>query len=164
MAKFNTERFLEIVLYVINKINGKDLGKVKLHKILWFSDLEKYINSGYTITNCRYVRRERGPMSRNLDKALATLVERKDITQYRDDDESQWIFKPINSADISFLSQDDIDILDRQIERIRNMTAREISEETHTSTWEVLENGEEMPVALVAMERMVNNNIEVDWK
>lgn len=164
MAKFNTEHFIEIVLYIINRINGKDLGKVKLHKILWFSDLEKYINSGYTITNCRYARQERGPMSRNLDKALEALVNRGDITQYREDEESQWIFKPINKADISFLSKDDINILDRQIERIRTLTAREISEETHTSTWKALENGEEMSVALVAMERLVNNNIDVDWK
>lgn len=164
MAKYNKEYFEEIVLYIINKINGKDLGKVKLHKILWFSDLEKYLQAGHTITNCRYVRQKRGPMSRNLDKTIEALVKRDAITQDREDDESQWIYQPNCSADVSFLSEDDIKIIDNQIERIRNMMARDISEETHTSTWRALSNGQDMSVALVAMEKLVNNDIDVKWE
>lgn len=164
MAKFNTAQFVEIVLYIINKIHGKELGKVKLHKILWFSDLEKCIQSGHTITNSRYTRHERGPMSRNLNKAIEILVNRGDITQYREDEESQWIYEPVHSADISFISKEDKDIIDRQINRIRNMTARDISNETHTPTWEALNNGDEMSVMLVAMETMVNNNTAVNWE
>ena len=38
--KFNKDNFKQIVLYIINKISGSELGKTKLHKILVLSDLD----------------------------------------------------------------------------------------------------------------------------
>ncbi len=48
--KFDQYKFKQIVLYIINKINKKQLGNAKLNKILWFVDLAKCDNTGYSIT------------------------------------------------------------------------------------------------------------------
>ena len=163
MKKFSKREFEQIVLYIINQINGKELGKVKLNKILWFSDLEKYMETGSTITNCRYCRQNHGPISRSLDTSVNALEINGCISRDRENDESMWLYTPIKQADISFLKDEDKIIIDKQIERIRPMKAKDISAETHTATWEALENGAEMPVSLVAMEKLVNNDIDVKW-
>ena len=54
--KFDQYKFKQIVLYIINKINKKQLGNVKLNKILWFADLAKCDNTGYSITGEKYIR------------------------------------------------------------------------------------------------------------
>lgn len=163
MNKFNNN-FIEIVLYIINRIYDKEINKVKLHMILWFSDLEKYVKSGLTITNSSYVRKEFGPMSCNLNKALNDLINCGAITSFKKNNESQWIYKPIKNADISFLSEEDKEIINNQINRIKSMTAKQISDESHTSTWKALKNGDEISVAFVAIEQLVNNNIDdIDW-
>lgn len=163
MRVFDEKRFNQIVLYIINQINGSQLGNVKLNKILWFSDLEKCRLTSDTITGETYIRQDYGPVSKHLSNALNELKKNHSLRIERQDPESMWIYTPLKSTDIQFLSDDDKNIIDSQIKRLRDMRSSDISNMTHTLIWESLKNNDEIPVDAVAMEQFINYDTDIDW-
>lgn len=160
---FDKYKFKEIVLYIINKINKQNLGNVKLNKILWFSDLAKCDDTGCSITGETYMRQSYGPVAKHLPSVLKELEKvDKAITVEREDPDSMLLYTPIKEADISKF-QDDIKYIDDVIDKFKNMKAKEISELSHTKLWKALNNGEEMPVEVASSEKLVNNDIAIEW-
>lgn len=160
--KFNKDNFKQIVLYIINKISGSELGKTKLHKILVLSDLEKYMKLNDTITGEIYIRNYYGPTSKHLQEILDELENERAIKVNRIDDDSMWLFYPEKQADISFLSEKDVSIINNKIEYLRQFKAIDLSMITHTPYWQALKNGDEMQIELYAEEMFIDNNINVE--
>ena len=100
--KFNKDNFKQIVLYIINKISGSELGKTKLHKILVLSDLEKYVKLNDTITGEIYIRNYYGPTSKHLQEILDELENERAIKVNRIDDDSMWLFYPEKQLYLSY--------------------------------------------------------------
>ena len=159
--KFDQYKFKQIVLYIINKINKKQLGNVKLNKILWFADLAKCDNTGYSITGEKYIRQNYGPVATHLPKVLEELEkEDKAITIERETPDTMILYTPVKKADISTF-KDDIIYIDEVIEKFKKMKSNKISELTHTKLWQSLNNGDEMPVEVASSEKYVDNNIDI---
>lgn len=115
--KFDQYKFKQIVLYIINKINKKQLGNVKLNKILWFADLAKCDNTGYSITGEKYIRQNYGPVATHLPQALEELErEDKAITIERETPDTMILYTPVKKADI-LTFKDDIVYIDEVIEK-----------------------------------------------
>ncbi len=167
--RFDYFKFKQIVLYIINNINKKRLGNVKLNKILWFADLEKCKDSnyGYSITGETYIRQSYGPVAKHLPHILKELEKYdKAITIERETPDSMILYTPVKKADVSKF-QDDIKYIDDVIDRFKKMKARDISELTHTALWQSLSNGEEMPVEVEALEYYVDTKTkdeDISWK
>lgn len=161
--RFDYFKFKQIVLYIINNINKKRLGNVKLNKILWFSDLAKCENDGYSITGETYIRQNYGPVASHLPNILEELEkDDKAITIERETPDSMILYTPVKKADVSKF-QDDIKYIDEVIERFRKMKAKDISELTHTALWKKLNNGDIMPVEVAASEKFINNDYPMQW-
>lgn len=165
-TKYNKEKFKQIVLYIINKINNKELGSVKLNKILWFADLEKYMDTDDTITGGKYAKQALGPVSKHLVSALKALEREQKITITQEfPNESMYLYEALENADTSEF-KDDIKYLDKTIKKLRKLKAAEVSEMTHTAYWRALENGDEMLISMAETERMMNNDIDynsIQW-
>ena len=161
--RFDKFKFKQIVLYIINKINKQELGNVKLNKILWFSDLEKCKNEAYTITGETYIKQNYGPAAKHLPSVLRELEKiDKAITIERETPDSMLLYTPVKKADTRQF-KDDIKYIDEVIDRFRKMKAEDISELTHTSLWEKLNNGDIMPVEVAASEKYINNDYPMQW-
>lgn len=161
--RFDYFKFKQIVLYIINNINKKRLGNVKLNKILWFSDIEKCNDEGCSITGETYIRQNYGPVASHLPQILEELEQiDKAITIERETPDSMILYTPVKNADTRQF-QDDIKYIDEVIKRFRTIKAKEISELTHTALWKKLNNGDIMPVEVAASEKYIDNDYPVQW-
>ena len=74
-------KFMKIVHYICNKASkdNKNLGAIKLNKILWFIDKEHFKKYGITLTNHRYIKREFGPVPAKILSVLECLSKQNKI-------------------------------------------------------------------------------------
>jgi len=133
--------------------NPGKLGATKLNKVLWYSDVLAYAETGESITGAVYIKRQFGPVpkdilaSRMRLQALGALVERK-ATAF---DYNQIQFFALTKPDISMFSAAQISLVDSIIDAIcSNHTAASISNLSHDLIWEAAEIGEEIPMAPAA--------------
>lgn len=145
--KFDREKFLDVVLYICASTTPDKLGRVKLHKILYFSDMLSFLSSEQPITGERYQKQKFGPVARHLSWALEKLqesgaieVSRKNIFGYE-----KFCFRALQSPASNRISNDDKNILDHVIGFVSEKTASEISEFSHADPWKLAEMGEDIP-------------------
>lgn len=159
------EKFSQVVLYILNKINGSQLGSVKLNKILWFADVKMVELGKEQITGDTYIRKDYGPVSKHLNYILRTLASERSIKIERENPDSMWLYTPLKDADINAIKEDEKSIIDKYIEDFRCMVPSDISNMTHTPYWQNLNNNDKMFVEIAAIERMKNNNIDnINWE
>ena len=60
--QFHREKLKELILHVSKKARLRDLGSIKLNKVLWFSDITAYLHLGEPITGETYLKRQFGPV------------------------------------------------------------------------------------------------------
>ena len=146
--QFNPEKFKDVVHYVCSKCSAANLGAVKLHKVLYFSDMIRYAWAGEPITGVTYRKRPFGPTADSLLPAIRELqatqrvsVEDQDYFGYR-----KRVFISHADPDTSRLNADEIVLLDEVIDFVcRGNTARSISDFSHNHVWERTDSGEPIP-------------------
>ena len=160
------KRVAEVAHYVVARTKPSDLGITKLHKVLWYADLEHYRRHGRSLTTLNfYERMPQGPMSKAITKALSQLRARGDITirptkviDYTRQ-EIIWLKEP----DISSFSAEAIDILNRVIDVVCPQTASEASDSTHGPLWQELANGDIMPIGAASIVSRPPTPGELAW-
>lgn len=150
----NDSKLEALVHYIVSVCRPDELGRTKLAKILWLSDVEHYRRTGRTITGTdAYVKDEHGPRHRNLYEAINALRARGQIAETPN-------FTPVGVRkelvhltlpDPNLFSAQEIAIVDRVANSICRMSAKQASELTHDELWEAALYGERMPVAAAAV-------------
>lgn len=149
MQEFNPKKFSELVLYVAHK--SKDdpyFGAVKLNKILYYADFNAYRCLGHSITGAEYRKLNEGPAPREMLSVRKTMLDSRSITI-----ESRPFFNnvqqrivAIREPDISVFSTEETKIVDETIFALRYMSARQVSDLSHTEIgWKVAQQGETIP-------------------
>jgi Protein of unknown function (DUF4065) len=144
--QFDLAKLKDVILYTCSRCEPSLLGAVKLHKVLYFSDMLHYANVGAPLTGATYRKRPMGP---TCDQLLATLNElvRDGALKIRDVDyfgymKKEYIIAAVRSEGES-LSETGRAILDDVIDFVCvNNTAKTISEFSHNKAWEIAEFGE----------------------
>lgn len=146
----NQTKRKELVLFIARRcVTHQLFGKIKLNKILFFSDMNAYTRLGTSITGFEYEKREFGPVPRTIDGLIesmcadgsATVVSR-DMPNFT----AQKRVTPLREPDLSDFTAQEIALVDEVIEWMRPMTAKEISELSHQAVgWEVARMGETIP-------------------
>ena len=133
MSSLNMPKLKEMVHYIAAQIDEAHLGEIKLNKILWFSDREAYLKLGHTISGGQYIRMPRGPVAASLNAALFSLQNDGLLTtssvfngEYAKD-----TFHVLKPAKCKTLLKEEKQILDAQIQRLKSLTAQEVSELSH---------------------------------
>lgn len=75
MTSLNLAKLKAMVHHIAATIPCPNLGQIKLHNILWFSDREAFLKLGKTITGDTYIRKPYGLISKSLQTAVKELVQ-----------------------------------------------------------------------------------------
>jgi hypothetical protein len=130
----NDRRLRELILYISDLSEGdQPFGSVKLNKLLFFADFEAYLQLGESITGQEYQSLDYGPAPKRMFPIMNTMQQDGDLflraTLYQGKPQK----RPISQRDprLKGFTAEQIDLVNRIVERYRGMTAERISEISH---------------------------------
>jgi hypothetical protein len=142
------EKLEEAIHYVCATCTAADrLGAVKLNKILFYSDMLHYAETGMSITGATYAKRQKGPVPKQVVPAIDNLVRAGRLTCRNISvfDMVRRQYDAHGDINIGAFSADEIDRINMMIRFVCDQTAEEVSNLTHTIVWDAAEMGEELP-------------------
>jgi hypothetical protein len=148
---YDQERFDELVLYIAHQVEHlRDFGRVKLAKVLFYSDFIAYRETGASLTGATYVRYPKGPFPRALWQAEQRLQRagRVRLAYDVDEYEEKRIVPLAPAANIEALFEPwQLNFVRRTVQAIGSRTARDASDKSHDHAGWILaeENGAEIP-------------------
>lgn len=165
--QFDREKFKAVIHYIVAATRPDELGRVKLHKVLYFSDMLWFIETGAPMTGAVYRKQPYGPCAARLKEALVDLE-----SEGRVHEAIEWYhgyekvrYASLQPGHFSLLNDSERDLLDETIDFVcRNNTAKEISNLSHTSAWDMVSMGDVMPYysALNILPREIDED-DVAW-
>jgi uncharacterized phage-associated protein len=145
--RFDYEKFLVVVHHICNACAGDELGRVKLHKILYFADFLSYLETGTPLTGEDYLKQKYGPTARHLGKALRDLesagalkIESQPFHGY-----VKHTFSSLRTPENNRLSAEETTLLREVMAFVCRQTASQISEFSHSEPWTLVDVGERIP-------------------
>lgn len=145
--QFDRRKFLAAVHYVCARQKPSDLGRVKLHKVLYFADMLHFLQVGSPLTGVDYVKQQFGPTARHLAWAIRELEKRgtlkvteRDFFGFPKTD-----FTSISEPAPDELNESERRLLDAVSDFVCLHNAKEISELSHNAAWESVGYGEVIP-------------------
>jgi hypothetical protein len=146
---FNSEKFGELVLY-ISKLQEDDpsFGRVKLSKLLFFSDTEAYGRFGGSITGAEYQKGEFGPVARQFPGVERDLIRRGDAKGLLRESFGfeQKSLVPQRDPRLEVFTEKEQALVLEIVAEHRDMTAAEISAKSHREMgWRVARLNELIP-------------------
>jgi len=167
---YQDDKLAQLMHYIIWKCTDPTmLGAIKLNKILWYSDMFTYMETGRSITGITYIKRQFGPVpnSENFIKARGRLQNEGKIavTEGMYYGKPQRQFVALKRPDISMFSPEEISIIDIIVEEVcQKHTASSISNFSHDIIWESADIGEEIPFCAAFAARFGEINEEdIQW-
>ena len=143
------EKFKQVLLYVLAEIGARpNIGQTVLYKILYFIDFDYYEKYEEQLIGARYIKNAYGPSPVMFAKIVEELEKEEKIekakAKFHGYDQVKYL---VNSKelDISSLSSRELEHINWEIRRLKDMTAAQISELSHLDTpWVVAEDREEL--------------------
>jgi len=145
---------IQALLYAISQY--PDIGRTKLMKFIFLTDLVWYNQHNETVFEDEYVRMPKGPVP-VLAYALTSVEtshEYFDVekiqTPFGND---QYIFRLKMNPDLSCFPHELIELMDKILEYIKSNNANDISEFIHRfRLWRLIENGRKIPKDLFKLD------------
>lgn len=147
----NKEKMKDAVNFVVKSSDPSTLGQTKLHKVLYFSEMLSYLDSGEPIFGASYKKRPYGP---TCDALLSVLPEMEREGRISISTESYFghvkkVFENKDTSNGCLLNANELSILADVTNWVcKNHTARSISEFSHNIVWDMVEFGENIPYHL----------------
>lgn len=143
---FDPEKFKAVVHYLCHHA-GDDMGRVKLHKALYFADMVHFIDQGRPLTGVDYQKQQFGPTARHLKWALDALSNENAIEVSKEDyfGLPKYRFKSNSTPGANALSNAEHALLDEVIAFTRNHNATALSEISHNEAWQAFAIGDVIP-------------------
>lgn len=149
--QFDREKFKDVVHYVVDyvcaNLGTEVLGNTKLHKILYYADILRYLEAGQPLAGAEYQRQKFGPTARHLTRALRELevegrvsVSKRNYYGYQKSE-----YKSLSEPSRNRLSADDTALVEHVIAFVCTKTAVEISDFSHDEVWASVPMGETIP-------------------
>lgn len=159
---FDRKRFEALVLYIAHQtVDDENFGRVKLAKVLFYSDFDVYRDQGESLTGATYIRMPRGPFPRQLGQAEKALEATGQVVlehEGKDEYEEKRIVPQGSPPELGGLFERwQLLTVDARIKEIQSASARRASELSHDHPgWRLAsEDGVEIPyvTALLPQER-----------
>ena len=160
------DKYINAVHFIIDKCKDPyKLGSIKLNKILLFTDGILLMKTNKTLTGDAYIKKQRGPVPKNITAVLSKL-ESENLISIRKGDNNTRLFFSLKEPDISNLTSVEIDaLLTITMDIYNNFKAKEISYITHKNKlWELLDLDEEIDLYsyFIAKPSEITKE-DVDW-
>ena len=141
----NLEKFKEVLLYILNKAGSKpNIGETVLYKLLYFADFDFYEKYEEQLIGATYIKNHYGPTPVEFDKIVAEMMDKEIIrveSKYYDYPQRKYL--PLRKADLSKLKANEIEVIDRVLDRLSDMNATQISNYSHDDVpWLTTEDNE----------------------
>jgi hypothetical protein len=145
---YDRDKLRAAILHVISSCEPGRLGAVKLHKVLYYSDMLLFAVSGKVITGAAYRKRPFGP---TCDAALSILqdlaksgeIEIKQVDYYG---YLKKEFVAKREPDTNRLAESEKSVLNEILQFVCNSnSAKTISDLSHDMVWDMVEFGETIP-------------------
>jgi Protein of unknown function (DUF4065) len=166
-VQFDRAKFKELILLVCRSCDPSRLGAVKLHKILYLSEMLQFAFEGHPMAGSTYIKRAFGPTSRELLPALREL-EREGAIRIRIVDYFRFrkaTYLPQREADLTLFTAAELMLIGDVVDFVaHHNTAKTISEFSHNRAWEMAEFGSQIPyhTAFALLPSEISNEA-VEW-
>jgi len=172
---FDFEKALNAVLHVLNTLGVSDFHKV--FKVLYFAQREHLVTFGRPILDDSFISMDNGPVpshTYNIIKGIKgthTIPEEQLQTAVNSiQPTGRYNLLPKVSADLSYLSEEEVKLLTKYAEQFRYMTFGQLSDLSHDTAWHKAQPNCVMPIediakaggANEAMISYIRSNIEND--
>ena len=146
--QFDRAKLKAVILYTCSVCEPMRLGAVKLHKVLYYTDMLRYAEIGAPVTGATYRKRALGPTCDHLIQTLRDLENEGMIaigeSNYFGYRKKEYI--ALRKPEADRLSVDELKLLDEVIDFVcRSNTAKTISDYSHNRAWEMAEFGDVLP-------------------
>ncbi len=124
-------KFKEMILFFIT---DHDIWKTKLNKMLFYADFGYYKYHHRSISGARYCPIDMGPVPDNFNTLFEILVNEKVLdvnSQTFPDGGTGEKYTPLKSFERSLFTQNELDILHKVKERLKNLSIQEVIELSH---------------------------------
>ncbi len=130
---YNSKRQEAVILYFLQQINNKHMGKTKLMKLLYYADYEWIRKRGVSVTGDVYVANHYGPVAKHAKEVLNSLKERGivRIEKARIGGYDQERYLVLQDPDLTMLATEEIAHLEQVGRRFESWTAKQMTELTH---------------------------------
>jgi len=164
--QFDRAKLLDVIHYICAKIPTAELGRIKLHKILYFTDMLHFAATGRPLTGVQYQKQAFGPVARHLSWALRSLAETGRLEVRRRDyfGFPKYDFVSLKAPDTSRLAPRELQLIADVADFVCARSAREISELSHNAAWESVAVGEPIPYyTAFALQPVEISDEDVEW-
>jgi len=136
-----------VILYFLQRVNNRFLGRTKLMKLLYYADYEWLEKSGASITGDAYVAKPFGPMPKHAIETLQRLEKRGairiEMIKVLDYDQERYL--PLEEPDASLFSREELEHLETIARRFEHWTAKQMTNLSHEDwPWKSTRLGEEI--------------------
>ena len=152
--KLNENKYKTIILYLTKHIGkGTIVGKKKLYKLLYFVDFDYFEKYDKPLTGDIYHKLPMGPAPSYLDAIVLDMKKEGSLEMSKQRTspgyEASYVYKALKEPDSSFLTSEEIEMLDRVIRLYGNKNGGELEKLTHNEApYLAVEEGEEIPLEL----------------
>ena len=129
----NLEKFKEVLLYILNKVGSKpNIGETVLYKLLYFTDFDFYEKYEEQLIGATYIKNHYGPTPVEFEKIVAETMN-KEIMKVESSyfNYPQRKYLPLRKADLSKLRANEIEVIDKVLDKLSDMNATQISDYSH---------------------------------
>lgn len=140
MTNFDKQKLTEIVLYILNKTKGLDYYHV--FKVIYFANIAHLAKYGFRMTTDEFCALPDGPVPSILyncvkddihcDKELDAMI-KESIAKGNDD--AYYMLTAKRAADMEYLSNADIEEIDKSIQENAYLPYGELREKSHGEEW-----------------------------
>lgn len=151
-------KYEEMILQIAQSFHtktGKDIPKTFLAKLVYLVDFSWFYEHLESMSGMSYVRREHGPVANEYFTALGKIIDEGKFTMKRG--RTAQLYATTFSEDEPFISQylsvQEIDLIDRIVEKWKSSTTQEIVAFTHSQLpWQICTPNEVIPYLLITQE------------
>lgn len=147
--RFNSDIFKEMILYITEKCENKEkFGNTHLNKILYYSDLFWYGEHGVPMSGEEYVKDRYGARAKHVLPVVRELkrdgfLKVKKVSFFDKQQKKPVLLKPVSYR---FLNEDQMQHIDKFIDKLGNLTAKELADYAHEDiSYKILEKNETIP-------------------
>lgn len=155
-AMFRKDVAIQAILYVASKVRRKDIHKIC--KILYFADRDHLSTYGRTITGDVYIAMKYGPVPSNIEDIFKAVRGTSYFSKYADEFsgyfrfKNDYILEPLREPDMDYLSESDVECLDKYILKCGDMPFGELTAMSHDIAWNASEKDRAMSITDILSE------------
>ena len=129
----NLSKFKEVFLYILNEVGAKpNVSESVLQKMLYFIDFDYYEEHEEQLIGATYIRNKYGPTPIEFKKIVDEMIDDEDLDKVKSRHYyEQTKYLPLRKADLSDLNANELNTINKVLEKLSDMNARQIAEYSH---------------------------------